>query len=184
MYVGRNREHHNLELLRDMELLTVGYFYNFEKTTIASIYKFQDGFLNVKFLEYKKLDVKDAILQISVFREKMSKNQITVLENEIIKSQIGRTINLIGEKNLQDYLAIFESLKISNRLNVENITSHNQKTAMLLSLVGLNLSIIFKDDRSENLCVGTVMARPSYFGRKTGYVSIRSKKRNFGRFLS
>ena len=164
-----------------MELLTVGYHYNFDCTDIVSIY-LTDSKINFKHQIYRKLNIETAIEQLSVYRSKLSKKQVNTIDNQLIYSRLGHTINFHQIKNLEDYDALLESLKQSNKCYPYTITSSNYKLALLLALAGLDVKRIFGDDDGY-VCIGTVVPRKTYFGNKKGYVSRRNKRVNFGRFI-
>jgi len=164
-----------------MELLSVGYHYNFDCTDIVSIY-LTDSKINFKHQIYRKLNIETAIEQLSVYRANLSKKQVNVVENQLICARLGHTINFHQIKNLEDYDSLLESLKQSNKCYPYTITSSNYKVALLLALAGLDVKRIFGIDEGYG-SIGTVVPKKSYFGNKKGYVSRRNKRVNFGRFI-
>lgn len=167
-----------------MDTLSVGYYYTYEITHISTIYRLSGGMLSAKTQCYKKLAVKTAIEQISIYRNSLTTNQVVVNDNEVIKSQMGRVITVLNEKKIEDYLSVLDSLKISNQIVIDPITSTGQKSAVLLSVAGLNLTTIFAGNNSANLHMCTVIPKPDFFGNRTGYVSPSRKNRNFGRIIN
>ena len=166
-----------------MILISVGYYYNFERTHICSLFLSSDKKIDPKFQEVKKLNIEDAITQIAIYRDKLSKKQIVVYENQLIQNRIGRQISIIAEKNIDDYNSMLSSLKQSNKIAAVDLTNSGQKISLLLALSGLDINRIF-DREPEQLFSATVIPKPTFFGGRRGYTSpFKGKKRNFGRYI-
>jgi hypothetical protein len=166
-----------------MILLSVGYYYIFERTHICSLFLSSDKKIYPKFQEIKKLNFEDAISQIAIYRDKLSEKQIVVYENQLIQNRIGRQISILNEKNIEDYNSMLGSLKQSNKIAPVDLTNSGQKISLLLALSGLDTNRIF-DHQPEQLFSATVIPKLSFFGGRRGFINpLRGKKRNFGRYI-